>query len=146
VTANQPSLADLRDNSAGFLKLLGISIDEADPDRVALSIEVGPDHLQPHGVTHGGIYCSLVETAASIGGHLWISATEPGSSVVGVANNTDFLRPWTGGRLVATATPVHRGRSQQLWSVEVTNPAGKLVARGQVRLQNLNPSTEHKAG
>jgi uncharacterized protein (TIGR00369 family) len=134
---NESSLPDLRDNSGGFLKLLGIAIDEAGPERVELSIEVGPDHLQPHGVTHGGIHCALVETAASIGGHLWISATEPGSSVVGVANSTDFLRSSSGGRLVATATPVHRGRSQQLWLVEITDVGGKLIARGQVRLQNM---------
>jgi acyl-coenzyme A thioesterase PaaI-like protein len=32
---------------------------------------------------------------------------------------------------------VHRGRSQQLWQVEVTDASTRLVARGQVRLQNL---------
>ncbi|HEX3825736.1 MAG TPA: PaaI family thioesterase [Sporichthyaceae bacterium] len=130
------SKPDLGDNSGGFLKLLGIAIVEAGPDRVVLAMEVGPDHLQPHGVTHGGVHCTLVETAASIGGHLWISATEPAGSVVGVANNTDFLRASTGGRLVATATPIHRGRSQQLWLVEITDVGGKLIARGQVRLHN----------
>jgi uncharacterized protein (TIGR00369 family) len=57
--------------------------------------------------------------------------------VVGVNNSTDFLRAVTEGRLTATATPVHRGRSQQLWQVAVTDEQDRLVARGQVRLQNL---------
>jgi uncharacterized protein (TIGR00369 family) len=41
------------------------------------------------------------------------------------------------GRLTATATPIHRGRSQQLWQVAITDEQDRLVARGQVRLQNL---------
>ena len=39
----------------------------------------------------------------------------------------------------STATPVHRGRSQQVWLVETVDDRGPDVARGQVRLQNLYP-------
>lgn len=130
--------AGLDDNSRGLLKLLGVLIEDAGPDRVVVSLDVGPDHLQPHGVVHGGIHCTLVETAASVGGHLWLGGQPGGGTVVGVANNTDFLRPFTGGRLTATATPIQRGRTQQLWLVEINGPDAKLIARGQVRLHNLN--------
>lgn len=129
--------AELFENSQGLLKLLGIVLEDASPDRVVLAMEVGPNHLQPHGVTHGGIHATLVESAASIGGHLWIKAQRGAGTVVGVANNTDFLRPFTGGRLTATATPIYRGRSAQLWAVEITSVNGKLIARGQVRLHNM---------
>jgi acyl-coenzyme A thioesterase PaaI-like protein len=55
-----------------------------------------------------------------------------------VANQTDFIRATTEGVLIGSATPIHRGRTQQLWQVSVTNEStGKLVARGQVRLQNV---------
>ena len=37
----------------------------------------------------------------------------------------------------AVATPIHRGRSQQLWVTTITDENDRLVARGQVRLQNL---------
>jgi len=137
MTSTQAAGIGLGDNTRGLLKLFGIAIEEAGPDRVVLAMEVGPDHLQPAGVTHGGIHCTLVESAASIGGHLWMEAQPGGGSVVGVANSTDFLRPFTGGRLLAGATPIHRGRSQQLWLVEITSPDGKLIARGQVRLHNM---------
>jgi 1,4-dihydroxy-2-naphthoyl-CoA hydrolase len=40
--------------------------------------------------------------------------------------------------MTATATPIHRGRSQQLWLVDVCDEQNRLVARGQVRLQNLS--------
>lgn len=55
---------------------------------------------------------------------------------VGVNNQTDFLRPHLSGRLDVVATPIQQGRTLQLWLVELTNEAGKIVARGQVRLAN----------
>ncbi len=61
-----------------------------------------------------------------------------GKIVVGVSNTTDFLRPTREGRLDGTATPVHVGRLQHLWQVEVTRDDDKLAARGQVRLQVLD--------
>ncbi|MBN9621110.1 MAG: PaaI family thioesterase, partial [Actinobacteria bacterium] len=58
----------------------------------------------------------------------------------GVSNHTNFLRAArAGARLTATATPVHRGRSQQLWQVEVVDEDDHLTARGEVRIQNLTP-------
>jgi uncharacterized protein (TIGR00369 family) len=60
------------------------------------------------------------------------------AGVVGVSNLTDFLRPHREGRVDAIASPVFVGRTQQLWAVEISRASdGKLVARGQVRLQNL---------
>ena len=57
--------------------------------------------------------------------------------VVGVNNSTDFIRAAREGVLTAEALPVHRGRTQQIWTVTVTDAAQRLVARGQVRLQNI---------
>ncbi len=87
---------------------------------------------------HGGVHCAAVETAASIGAALWWGER---GDVVGVANSTDFLRAVREGRLSATATPVHRGRLQQLWDVVITGDDDRPAARGQVRLQNL--TAEH---
>ncbi|HUR74092.1 MAG TPA: PaaI family thioesterase [Sporichthya sp.] len=118
----------------GFVQHLGAEIVESGPDRVVLHLDVDERHLQPAGVLHGGVHCTLVETAASLGGHLWLAGQ---GTVVGVNNNTNFLRAFRAGRLVATATPIHRGRTQQLWLVEITDDAGKLIGRGEVRLHNL---------
>jgi 1,4-dihydroxy-2-naphthoyl-CoA hydrolase len=124
----------LSDVGRGFLHLLGVEISAAGADRVELSLQVGPQHLQPHGVLHGGVHCTLVETAASIGGQEWMAGR---GTVVGVSNHTNFLRPFSSGRLTAVATPIHRGRSQQLWLVELHDDAAKLIGRGEVRLHNL---------
>ncbi|MGQ0845101.1 MAG: PaaI family thioesterase [Sporichthyaceae bacterium] len=121
----------------GLLKALGVQVVNATADRAELSLVVTEDHLQPAGLTHGGVHCTLVETAASIGAYLWVNAQGSGT-VVGVSNSTDFLRAsGAGTTLTAVATPIHRGRTQQIWVVEITGAEGKLVSRGQVRLQNI---------
>ena len=66
-----------------------------------------------------------------------------GQLAVGVTNATDFLRPQREGRLNVVAEPIQQGRTQQLWQVVVTRAEdGKAVARGQVRLQNIEASTQ----
>ncbi|SDY37380.1 uncharacterized domain 1-containing protein [Micromonospora pattaloongensis] len=118
----------------GFAGALGLEITELSGDRVALRFEVKPHLLQPYGIVHGGVYASAVETAASIAAAVWLGDR---GQVVGVSNQTDFLRAVRDGELTAVATPLHRGRSQQLWQVEITDAEQRLIARGQVRLQNL---------
>jgi uncharacterized protein (TIGR00369 family) len=116
----------------------GIELTDASVDHCEGRVVITPDHHQPYGVVHGGVYCTLIETLASTGAALW--AMEQGmAGAVGVTNKTDFLRATTDGVLLGRATPIHRGRTQQLWQVDVTRDAdGKLVAQGQVRLQNVS--------
>lgn len=118
----------------GLVKLLGLRVVDASADAVRLEWDVVPDHHQPYGIVHGGVHCAAIETAASIGAALWFGER---GKVVGVSNQTDFLHAVREGRLTATATPIHRGRSQQLWLVEIRDEQPRTVARGQVRLQNL---------
>ena len=118
----------------GLVALLGLRVDEVGADRARISWTVTADLFQPQGLLHGGVHCAVVETAASLGAAAWLADR---GQVVGVANQTDFFRAVTEGDLFAVATPLHRGRSQQLWQVEIRDDAGRLVARGQVRLQNL---------
>lgn len=118
----------------GLNGILGFELDEVGPDRVIMSWTVGPHHLQPYGIVHGGVYCAVVESSASIGAALWFGDR---GKVVGAVNHTNFLRAVRDGKLTATATPIHRGRSQQLWLVEVTDSESRVAARGEVRLQNL---------
>ena len=118
----------------GFNKVLGTEFVEVGADRVVLRCEVQPHLLQPYGIVHGGVYSAMVETAASVAGAMWLGDR---GNVVGVANHTNFLRATREGMLTATASPVHRGRTQQLWQVEISDATGRLVARGEVRLANL---------
>jgi 1,4-dihydroxy-2-naphthoyl-CoA hydrolase len=118
----------------GLVKLLGVRVEEASGDRVVLACPVTPDLYQPFGLVHGGVHATLAETAASVGGALWFGDQ---GKVVGVSNHTDFLRAVRGGELRAEATPLARGRTTQLWQVEISDGNGRLVAHAKVRLQNL---------
>lgn len=122
--------------SNGFNDALGIRFDVLEADRVVLSLDIGPHLYQPYGIVHGGVWCSVIESAASIGGALWFGDR---GNVVGVSNHTDFLRAVDSGTATATATPIHQGRLQQLWLVEIRHDDDRLLARGEVRLQNLPP-------
>ena len=119
---------------AGFDQLLGLELQEISGDRVTARLEVRPHLHQPYGIVHGGVYCSVVETVASVAGALWFGDR---GQVVGVSNHTNFLRAVREGVLAVEATPVHRGRTQQLWQVTVFDEHDRLVARGEVRLANI---------
>jgi 1,4-dihydroxy-2-naphthoyl-CoA hydrolase len=122
-----------------LMRLLDIDFDEVGPTRVTGSIAADARHHQPWGVIHGGLYTTVIETFATAGA--FQAVKEHGQHAVGVTNITDFLRAHKAGRLHVVATPVHQGRTQQLWQVEISRPHdGKLVARGQVRLQNVEPA------
>jgi len=121
----------------GFDTELGLTYLEVTPDGGRARLDIGDKLLQPWGIVHGGVYCSIVESLASVSAHVWLSANG-GGTVVGVNNNTDFLRAISSGTVTAESTPIHRGRRQQLWLITITDDNDRLVARGQVRLQNIS--------
>lgn len=120
----------------GFDNELGLKYLEVTPDGGRAQLTITDKVLQPWGIVHGGVYCAIVESLASVSGHVWL-AERGGGTVVGVNNNTDFLRAISSGTVTAVSTPIHRGRRQQLWLITITDENDKLVARGQVRLQNV---------
>jgi uncharacterized protein (TIGR00369 family) len=119
-----------------FMQLLEIAFDERGPTQVTGSIAADERHHQPWGLVHGGLYTTAIESFATTGA--FEAVKDQGLQAVGVSNHTDFVRPHRSGRLDVVATPIHQGRTQQLWQVEIRRPEDrKLVARGQVRLQNV---------
>jgi 1,4-dihydroxy-2-naphthoyl-CoA hydrolase len=130
-------MATTHANESDLLALLDLRLDQLTPTRVSGTIAADERHHQPWGIVHGGLYTTAIESLASLGAYEAIK--DRNQQAVGVANTTDFLRPHRAGRLQVVATAIHQGRTQQLWQVEITRPEdGKLVARGQVRLQNVD--------
>jgi 1,4-dihydroxy-2-naphthoyl-CoA hydrolase len=125
-------------NTSKLLQLIDAQFEEATPARVSGTIAADERHHQPWGLIHGGLYTAAIETFATIGA--FQAVKQEGAQVVGVSNATDFLRSHRTGRLRVTGEPVHQGRSYQLWQVEIRtdDDDAKLVARGQVRLQNID--------
>ena len=122
----------------GFDNVLGLEYVTMTPDGGRATLAITEKLLQPWGIVNGGVYCAVIESMASVSGQFWLNE-HGGGNVVGVNNNTDFLRAIRTGTVSATSTAIHRGRRQQLWLVTLTDESDRLVARGQVRLQNLPP-------
>ena len=117
-----------------FIDYIGLELTEVEPDRVVARWTAAERHHQPYGIVHGGVHASVVETLGSIGSAMWFGDR---GKVVGVNNTTDFYRAISEGELTSTATALHQGRSQQVWVVETRDTDGRLIARGQLRVQNL---------
>jgi 1,4-dihydroxy-2-naphthoyl-CoA hydrolase len=132
----QDSRATSLTGSSEMMRLLEIEFEESGPTRVSGSVAADERHHQPWGLVHGGLYTTVIETFATTGAYEAVK--DRGQQAVGVSNVTDFLRPHRTGRLNVVAVPIQQGRTQQLWQVEIRRPDDdKLIARGQVRLQNV---------
>jgi uncharacterized protein (TIGR00369 family) len=112
--------------AVGFDAHYGLQIDALSDTEVRAHVDVGPQHLQPFGLVHGGVFAAIAETLASFG--TWIGVKDEGNVAMGQSNATSFLRPITEGTIHAVATRFHRGRTTWLWDVEIRDDAGRLCA------------------
>ncbi|HXR13725.1 MAG TPA: PaaI family thioesterase [Solirubrobacteraceae bacterium] len=86
--------------------------------------------MQPWGLVHGGVYASMAESLAS-----WATAlavAPAGNIVMGMSNNTSFLRPISAGTIHALAKRRHRGRTTWVWDIDITDDDGRLCASSRV--------------
>jgi len=135
-TSGGPRLdASSLEDASAFVRAAGLIIDEVTDSRVTGHLELGPSHLTPWGIVHGGVYSTAVESAASVGASTAVRAR--GEVAVGLTNTTHYFRSLTAGRVVVEAVALYQGRSQQLWRVDITDETGRLIAHGEVRLQNV---------
>ena len=123
------------DDASAFLRAAGLIFDEITATRVTGHLVLGRDHHTPWGIVHGGVYTTAIESAASVGAST--AVRDQGQVAVGLTNTTHFLRAVTAGRVNVEATALSQGRTQQLWRVDITDESGRLVAHGELRLQNV---------
>lgn len=116
----------------GFEVSIGLTFTRASADEVACEVPVAPHLLQPYGLVHGGVYGSIVETLASVGAALYAMPRQ--QTTVGLENSTSFLRAVRTGTLIGVSRPLHRGRTTQVWEVEIRGDDGQIAATGRVRL------------
>ena len=131
-----------------FVRAAGLLLDEVTGTRVTGRLELGPHHHTPWGIVHGGVYSTAIESAASIGASA--AVRDLGQVAVGLTNTTHYLRSLTSGSVRVDAVPINQGRTQQLWRVDIADESGRLIAHGEVRLQNVaaqpaEPRGEHRA-
>jgi 1,4-dihydroxy-2-naphthoyl-CoA hydrolase len=125
-----------RGTIGGMDDALGIRLVRSGADEVVLQYDVDQRHRQPYGIVHGGMHCTVIESACSMGAA--IAAAPRGQSVVGIDNHTSFIHAVREGRVTVTARPLTRGRRSQLWQADARTDDGTLVASGRVRLLALD--------
>lgn len=111
---------------APFNELVGIRLVEVEEGRVVVDLEANAQHANPMGTMHGGVLCSLADSAM---GMSYVSTLEEGESFTTLELKINFLRPvWT-GRLRATGRVVNSGKSVGLTECDIVDEKDRLVAR-----------------
>ena len=120
-------LEKIRSMKMPFAELQGITFVEADTDRVVARMLVRPDLCTLSHIIHGGAvmaFADSVGAAATV-----INLLEDAKGTTTIESKTNFIGgAKEGSTVVATATPVHRGRRTQVWQTRLETEDGKLVA------------------
>ena len=110
----------------GWMETLGARIAEAEPGRVVLELEAGPQHRHGGGVVQGGVITQIADAAMgmSLG-----TLQEDGLWNTTVELKINFLRPVIEGRLRAIGRVIEMKQTLFFSEADVVDDLGRLVAR-----------------
>jgi 1,4-dihydroxy-2-naphthoyl-CoA hydrolase len=109
-------------NDAGAGKLpghLGIVITEVSASRIVGELPVVEYVMAPNGYLHAGTIVTLADTVAGYGCIASLPADATGFTTIELKSN--HLGTTRDGTIVGVATPVHLGRTTQVWDAVVTH-------------------------
>ena len=114
--------------------LIGFRLASVEPGVAVLELEAGPQHANPMGTLHGGIFCDVADAAM---GMAWASTLDEGETFTTLELKINFLKPVWAGKLVATGRVVKAGRTVGLAECDVVDASGGLVARASSTVMTL---------
>jgi uncharacterized protein (TIGR00369 family) len=110
-----------------FAELKGVIFTEAERDRVVARMVVRPDLCTLGHTIHGGAIMALADSVGAVA--TVINLPDDAKGTTTIESKTNFIGgAREGATLVATATPVHRGRRTQVWQTRLETEDGRLVA------------------
>ena len=115
---------------------LGMEFLEVGEDFIRARVPVDKRTRQPYGLLHGGVSVVLAETLGSCGA---IYCAPEGHRVVGLDINANHIRAAMSGWVTGKTTPVHIGRSTQVWAIEMHTDAGELTCVSRITMAVLAP-------
>jgi uncharacterized protein (TIGR00369 family) len=118
-----------------FPKLVGIEIDDIEPGRAKLSLEVTQKHRQLQGIMHGGAIATLIDTAVAFA---IVGASEPSAKFTTIELKVNYLSPIVEGRVIADARLIRDGKRIIVAECDVFDAAGKMAAKGLLTYMRLN--------
>lgn len=110
---------------ASFIEALGITFTEVSKERIVAEMEARVEHTNGSDAVHGGVYMAFADTLGARGA---IMNLPDGAVTSTLESKTNFLRGSRPGKLTGVCTPVHVGRTTQVWQTVVTNAEGKKLA------------------
>ena len=118
-------------NQGPYFQLLSMSVDELGLGLSQVSIGLEHKHLNLFNGLHGGVYASIIDTAA-----YWscYGAMAENAGFVSLDLKVDNLAPIREGLLVASGRQIKVGRTICLAEAWVTDSAGRLLASGTSKL------------
>ena len=123
-------------NANGAVSHLGIEFLEVGDDFIRARVPVDSRTVQPYGLLHGGVSVVLAETLGSCGAAF---SVPEGHRAVGLEINANHLKGTSAGWVTGCARPLHRGRSTQVWQIELRNDAGELTCMSRITMAMLQP-------
>lgn len=116
----------IRDET-GTQRLVGYVVDVSDPAHGRCHLDITEDHLNRHGVLHGGIAVTVLDNACGTTGSLTVDATGKAPFLT-ISLTTNFVGPGRPGRITATGTVTGGGRSLLYIAGELRHEDGTLIA------------------
>lgn len=117
----------IRDET-GAQRLIGFVVDLGGGDgRARCWLDLGPQHLNRHGVLHGGISTTLLDAASGFTASLSVDPKAEALFLT-VTLDTQFVSPAREGRVTATGRVTGGGRRLVFVAADLVDEAGGLVA------------------
>ncbi|MDE2380055.1 PaaI family thioesterase [Bradyrhizobium sp.] len=110
-----------------FAELKGVQFVEAEKERVVAKMTVRPDLCTLGHIAHGGAIMAFADSVGAAATVLNLPEDAKGTTTL--ESKTNFIGgAKEGTTVIATATPIHRGRRTQVWQTRLETEDGKLVA------------------
>ncbi len=133
------SVNQLHERQRGTLsELLGFDIISASPQEIKAGFDIKPHHLAPNGYLHAASIIMLADTSCGYG--CMITLPEGANSFTTIELKSNFLGTAREGKVDCIATPIHLGRTTQVWDATVS-AAGKTIALFRCTQMVLWPKT-----
>lgn len=136
-TFGRDKKTSVAEGSVGALgDALGIVCEVREPGRSRMRLEVDPAWHNPHGVLHGGVIYTLVDSSMGIA----VKPSLPEDELcTTIEAKISYLAPVREGTLTVETEVVRQGRNIAFTESKVTDSTGKLVATGSGSMFILRP-------
>ena len=109
-----------------LMETLNIEPVDFGEDFLILRMPVNSKVYQPDGVLHGGATAALAESAGSMATHMLFKDSD--FMVRGIEITANHLKSVKEGYVYAKATFIHKGRTTQLISINITDDSNNLIS------------------